>query len=284
MRRLLCGLGLSSALLLTGCDQLNLNTLVSGLGSLVNSVKGDGSIKSEERPLDGRFETLDIQAPIEVEYSQSDSEKGLTLTADGNILPLIQTTVSNNRLLVKLAQSYDSATEVKMLLKGPALSEVLVSAPAKVSLLALSGKQPLSVQASGAASVLLSGPASDSLKLKASGSSELEIRDLSGQKLEVGLTEASSLRAYGRLDSLTLTADGASRLLALNLRVTEAQLTFERASKGSLTVSSRLQATLSGASELTYGGNPQLIPNLSGASSLKPVNEAPTPATKSANP
>ncbi|MBT9548900.1 MAG: DUF2807 domain-containing protein [Candidatus Sericytochromatia bacterium] len=282
MRGFLSGLGLSTCLLLTGCEQLNLNTLVSGLGSLVNSVKGDGVIKSEERPLDGRFETLDIQAPIEVEYSQSDSDKGLTLTADSNILPLIQTTVSNNRLLVKLAQSYDSATQVKMLLKGPALSEVIVSAPAKVSLLALSGKQPLSVEASGAASVLLSGPASDSLKLKGSGSSELEIRDLKGQKAEVSLTESSALRAYGSLDSLTLTADGASRLLALNLRVTEAQLTFERASKGSLTVSSRLQATLSGASELTYGGNPQLIPNLSGASSLRPVTGDTSPRPESA--
>lgn len=283
MRRLLYCLGLSACLLLTGCEQLNLNNLVSGLGSLVNSVKGDGILKSEERPLDGRFETLDIQAPIEVEYTQSDSDKGLTLTADSNVLPLIQTTVSNNRLLVKLAQSYDTATQVKMVLKGPALSEVLVSAPAKVSLLSLSGKQPLSIDASGAATVLLSGPASDSLKLKGSGSSELEIRDWKGQKGEVGLTESSALRAYGNLDSLTLTADGASRLLALNLRVTEAQVTFERASKGSLTVSSRLQATLSGASELTYGGNPQLIPNLSGASSLKPVADTATPATKATN-
>ncbi len=283
MRVFLSGLGLSACLLLTGCEQLNLNTLVSGLGSLVNSVKGDGILKSEERPLDGRFETLDIQAPIEVEYSQSDSDKGLTLTADSNILPLIQTTVSNNRLLVKLAQSYDSATQVKMVLKGPALSDVLVSAPAKVSLLALSGNQALSVEASGAASVLLSGPASDSLKLKASGSSELEIRDLKGKKLDVGLTESSALRAYGSLDSLTFTADGASRLLALNLRVTEAQVTLERASKGSLTVSSRLQATLSGASELTYGGSPRLSSNLSGASSLKPVAETATPATKATN-
>lgn len=275
MRRLGAALALSAGFCLTGCEQLNLNTLVSGLGSLVNSVKGDGILKSEDRPLDGKFETLDIQAPIEVEYSQSESDKVLTLTADSNILPLIQTTVSNNRLLVKLAQSYDTATQVKMVLKGPALQAVFVSAPAKVSLLALSGRQPLSIDASGAAQVMLSGPASDSLNLKGTGAAELEIRDLKSQKLEARLSESSSLRAYGNLESLTLSADGASRLLALNLRVNEAQITLERASKGSLTVSRRLQATLSGASELSYGGNPQVIPSLSGASTLKPESANP---------
>jgi hypothetical protein len=261
---------LASALLFSGCESMQLNNLVSSLGSLVNGVKGDGILKSEDRPLDGKFETLDIQAPIEVEYTQSDNTQSLSLTADSNILPLIQTTLSNNRLLIKLAQSYDTATQVKIVLKGPALTTVNVSAPAKLSLLALQGTQDLNLDVSSAANILVSGARSSTFKLKAIGSSQIDVRDINAKKIEVSLEESSGLTAYGVVESLTLTATGASHLAALNLLSNEANINLDKASKGTLSVKNRLVANLSGASELIYAGDPQITPNLSGASSLKP--------------
>ncbi|PIQ28242.1 hypothetical protein COW36_04605 [bacterium (Candidatus Blackallbacteria) CG17_big_fil_post_rev_8_21_14_2_50_48_46] len=256
----------SAGLLLSGCEKLDISPLVN---SLVNPLKGDGNIQVEERPLDGKFENLDIQAPIEIEYTQSDSDKGLSIHADANILPLIQTSVSNNRLLIKLAQSYNTATQSKMILKGPALSDVQISAPAKFSMLGLSGKEPLSMEITAPAEVLLSNPNCSSFKLTAGNAAVIEIRSMNIGSFEAKLSDATSLTAYGTLESLNLSGVGASRISALNLIVGEATLKLEKASKASLTVNRRLDVNLSDASAMEYAGSPQISSQVSGASTLK---------------
>ncbi len=112
--------------------------------------------------------------------------------------------------------------------------------------------------------------APDIENLEVSGASKLSLTNLKNDSLRVDASGASKIKVDGETKNLEIELSGASRLDAENLKTENADVAASGASNASIFVSNELKADLSGASSVTYSGNPKTVEKkTSGASSVK---------------
>src|SRR5688500_17633726 len=92
--------------------------------------------------------------------------------------------------------------------------------------------------------------------------------NLDTHKLKAVLSGASYLKAGGTADELNADISGASAFKGFNMPFTNCELLVSGASDGEVTVSDALKVTATGASHVVYRGNPSLISEVSGSSSV----------------
>lgn len=116
--------------------------------------------------------------------------------------------------------------------------------------------------------VRISAP--DIENLQVSGASKLSLANLKNDSLKVDASGASKIKVDGETRNLEVELSGASRLDAENLKSENVNVDGSGASSASVNVSGDLKADLSGASKVTYTGNPRnLEKSTSGASSVR---------------
>ncbi len=116
--------------------------------------------------------------------------------------------------------------------------------------------------------VRISAPDIESLQV--SGVSKLSLVDLKNDSLKVDASGASKINVAGETKNLEVELSGASKIEAENLKAENVDVDGSGASCASVNVSGDLKADLSGASKVTYSGNPRnLEKSTSGASSVR---------------
>lgn len=106
--------------------------------------------------------------------------------------------------------------------------------------------------------------------LQVSGASKLSLSNVKNDSLKVDASGASKIKVDGETSNLEVELSGASRLDAENLKAENVNVDGSGASSAAVNVSGDLKADLSGASKVTYTGNPRnLEKSTSGASSVK---------------
>ncbi len=172
----------------------------------------------------------------------------LIIEADDNLLSEIATVVSGGRLSIYVKDRVKPITKMKIYLTFVSLDDIELSGAVK-----LHSEEVMSF---------------DRLNLGLSGASSI---DLEGnfQKLNVDLSGASGLKLSGQAESAFLESSGASNLALLNLSVRKMKLDLSGASNADVWATESLRVEASGASKVKYKGNPQLTVNTSGASTVK---------------
>ena len=107
----------------------------------------------------------------------------------------------------------------------------------------------------------------EELDITLSGASYAQV-DCDYNNLSLNLSGASVLNILGTGERLVALVSGASDLRGFEYPVKEGKLDVSGGSLGKVTVSTKLEATLSGASTVRYRGNPVVYQNVSGDSSL----------------
>lgn len=100
-----------------------------------------------------------------------------------------------------------------------------------------------------------------------SGASVSQV-DMVANEFKTVLSGASVLNLRGSASTLSAEISGASVLKGFNFPVVSADVLATGASHGSLTVADHLHAVASGASSVTYRGNPTVTSDVSGSSSV----------------
>ena len=67
-------------------------------------IKGNGKVQTEERRI-GQFDRLIVKGSMDVNIQQSTSGQALTIEAESNILPLVETVVEGGTLVIKMKPS-----------------------------------------------------------------------------------------------------------------------------------------------------------------------------------
>jgi hypothetical protein len=125
-----------------------------------------------------------------------------------------------------------------------------------------------SISPKGPVRIRISAPNIENLDI--SGVSKVSLTNLKNDSLKVDASGASKIKIDGETGNLEVELSGASRLDAENLKAENVDVDGSGASNASVNVSGDLKADLSGASKVTYTGNPKnLEKSTSGASSVK---------------
>jgi Putative auto-transporter adhesin, head GIN domain len=126
---------------------------------------------------------------------------------------------------------------------------------------------------SGASRASVDGPLVDDVTVEGSGASEIQLGAVDLDEFDIALSGASKLSgASGSANRVTTDVSGASNLSLFGVEADEVHVDVSGASRAGVTARERLEASASGASSVTYHGEPDhVIRDESGASSIEPA-------------
>jgi|AGTN01.1.fsa_nt_gi Protein of unknown function (DUF2807). len=111
------------------------------------------------------------------------------------------------------------------------------------------------------------------LKVDASGGSDVELYDISAGECNVNTSGGSDIELHGKTDNLVINASGGSDVSAFELRATRCRASLSGGSDGEFYVTDTFTVTASGASDVSYKGNPPTVNKEKDRSStIKQVN------------
>jgi hypothetical protein len=113
--------------------------------------------------------------------------------------------------------------------------------------------------------------AGEDIKLDHTGIGLLTISDLQCHGVEVNLGGLGEIRLVGETQSQVVVLSGGGSYQAVNLRSQQADITLTGAGSAKVWVETNLKATVSGAGNILYQGDPQVEQSISGLGGVKPL-------------
>ncbi len=208
--------------------------------------KGNGKVITQDREI-GSFTAIEVGGAFDVYLRQGDKEE-ITVVTDENLLDLVTTNIKSGTLKIKLSNSIDDYTELKVYITVASLNRLEVSGASNVV-----GKNTITTK---------------HLSLDLSGACDLEL-EINCSNLTVEASGASDAKISGKSANTQVEASGASTLIAVKLVSSNAIVDASGASTVKIAVSGNLEAESSGASTVLYKGNPQVRADVSGAGTIK---------------
>lgn len=215
--------------------------------SVVDGVQGSGKEASEEREV-GEVTEVTLSGEGELKIVPSD-EPALVVTADDNLLPLIETQKSGKKLTLRTKSGYSLRPQT------PIRYTLFVS---KLDKLTVSG-------AGNATAETLKG---ESVEVKVSGSGNVTLKEVDARELTLTLSGAGNATLGGKARNLTAKVSGAGDIDAAGLEVHSAEVTISGAGNASVWATHDLKARVSGAGDIKYKGSPSVDKKVSGAGSI----------------
>jgi putative autotransporter adhesin-like protein len=193
-------------------------------------VIGSGKVVSENRNVSG-FSSIDLQGSGNVNITFGTAES-VIVRADDNIVPLIETIVSNGKLIISNKSNVNidtsSAIQINVIMK--------------------------SVRG-----------------ITMSGSGNINVVDLIGQDLMVALPGSGTITVKGNADTVKIQLPGSGNILCKELKTNSATVTLDGSGTVTVYASESLDASIRGSGTINYAGNPaQVTKNILGSGGITP--------------
>lgn len=219
---------------------LILLVLVLSSWNLKKEVKGSGKVLQEQREVTS-FEGINVNNAIHVFLSQG-NEESVKVEADDNIVPYIQTKVKDWILHITLKgeepiRNFSPKLPMNVYVTIKNLREIEANAAATVE-----GESAFQVE---------------TLELDISSAANLDL-EVKGENIDMDISSAANVTLSGQINSIKAEVSGACKLDGANLETLKANIDMSGASSATLKVKDELEYDVSGASRLTYSGNPRI--------------------------
>ena len=230
-------------------------------------VTGSGNLETRQFNFSD-FTKLDISSAFEFEIVQSGSYS-VSITADDNLFEHIQVSKEGETLRIglKTLTSLGPVT-MKTVITMPQLRGMDISGASKGSVSNFNSTENLDIEVSGASSLELVEISAGDVEFDVSGASKAT-GDITASIVDFDVSGASTVQLEGSASDIVADVSGASRMKLAGFTVNNADVSLSGASNGTVNLSGKLDANLSGASKLEYIGEPTMgAINTSGASTL----------------
>ena len=171
------------------------------------AIIGNGIQKTETRNV-APYTKIVIGSAFEGQFFET-TPGPLSLSADSNILPLIETKVVNDTLIVNVKGSISTKKGFRITGRTAKISAIDANGAARIDLKNI-GKHPLDIKGSGASRVIVFGSPSG-LTVDASGASQVQLGTVALDSLLADLSGASKLTLSGTVKNANIEASGASQ-------------------------------------------------------------------------
>jgi hypothetical protein len=204
------------------------------------------------------FTSVNVDSAFEVEITPSDSYS-IVITADNTIMEYIQVRKSGATLIISLPPNILIQDEIlKAEITMPVLYTVRFSGATNGRATGFNSTNQLTITLSEASS-LYSDIGAGHVDINIDGASHLTGRITTSSDARFRIAGASTVELTGEARNLQVTeCSGASSLQLSNFPVTNTNIRLSGASSATIRLDGRLDANLSGASHLTYIGDPTM--------------------------
>jgi len=208
---------------------------------------GSGNLETEAYAFSD-FTEIEIGSAFEFEIRQS-SSYNISVTADDNVMEYVQVSQVGQTLKIGLRTvTWFGPATLRASVTMPELRGLTVSGASRGDIYDFSSTEDVDITVSGASRV--------------NG-------DITAGDVEFDISGASTVQLDGSANDMVAHVSGASRLNLDDFTVNNADVDLSGASSGTVNLSGRLDADLSGASRLWYIGEPTMgTVDTSGASTI----------------
>lgn len=216
-----------------------------------DTVHGSGVRATEDRDV-GAITAVELSGTGDLTVVPG-ATPSLSVTADDNVLPLIETESDGATLTLRTRARTDvrPKTKIAYTLTVPRLSAIGVS---------------------GAGNVTVQQMTTGSLTVKLSGAGTANLENLGCKSLALQVSGAGVARASGAAERLTVKLSGSGEVDAAGLKTSLADVQVSGAGRASVFPTLELKARVSGAGDVTYKGRPHVDPKVSGAGRVRPLD------------
>lgn len=228
--------------------------LAAGRAAAWSAVRGNGVKRTEARTVSG-FSGIAMSVPGQLELRLGPSDS-VSIEADENILPLVETTVSRGTLHIRPQHDRDI---------DPTVLRIVVQAR-QIELLSLAGAGSISADALKAAT----------LKLDVGGSGSITLQRADIDELSVSMAGSGNATLAGKARELKVSVAGSGNVSAAALPADEARVNI--AGSGLATVSARttLRASIAGSGSVRYQGDPKVLRSIAGSGDIQRIGPLPS--------
>jgi hypothetical protein len=158
------------------------------------TITGNGVIKKESRAAGG-YSGISTQGSMNVQLAYGNSNT-VTVEADENLLPYIETAVENDKLIIRTKKGYNLKSKSKMLVYASLtrLTSLTVSGSGNVTgegAFSNNGKTDISVSGSG--DIKLGADAFNELKVSVSGSGNVNLKGNSCNNISASISGSGNI-------------------------------------------------------------------------------------------
>ncbi len=215
-------------------------------------VQGAGEIVSETRNL-APFESIWLAGHFKVRVRQEGRE-GVTLQADRNLLPLIETQVTGS--------GSDRVLEVGI---KPGYSWSGLPAPE----LLVDVKTLRGLTLAGSGDVRIDALRSERFDLTLSGSGDVVLAGMQVARMGVRVSGSGDVAASGKAESLTIAVAGSGDVKAAELQADEVRVSVAGSGDAQVHALRHLKVSVAGSGDVRYKGSPQVESSIAGSGSVR---------------
>jgi hypothetical protein len=208
---------------------------------------GSGNLETKEYAFTN-FTAVEISSAFEFEIRQSGSY-GVNVTADDNVIDFVQVSQEGQTLMIRLGTVPGlRLVTLRASVTMPQLQGLTVSGASRGTISDFSSTEDVNIMVSGASGVT---------------------GDITAGNVQFDISGASTIQLEGSANDMVAIVSGASHFNLGGFTVDNANVNISGASTGTVNLTGRLDANVSGASTLFYIGDPVMgTINVSGASTL----------------
>jgi Putative auto-transporter adhesin, head GIN domain len=216
----------SKLLSLTAC--LAALSMFAGCSFILGGVRGSGIVKTESKEV-SKFSSISFKSVGKLKIQQTGKES-LTISAEDNILPLLESRVADNVLYLTAAKdaNFNPTKPIEFVVEVKSLE-----------------------------------------RLNIDGVGSIEANGIQGKQLSVSLDGVGSIAIAGSVDVLDLSLSGVGKFQGEELRTKQAKIRHDGVGSAVINVSDRLDATLTGVGSVEYIGSPQIQESVQGVGRIK---------------
>ena len=210
------------------------------------SVQGSGNIITQEREV-SEFSKVHLKGSGKV-FLTPGEKQSLEIKTDDNIMPLIETDVSGNKLTISHGNHHLRPTSFEVYITLENLEGVRIS---------------------GSGDIIGKGRfVTDTLYAEISGSGDMDLEVETGL-LETKISGSGSIHLAGKAEDYTVSISGSGKINAFDVDAKHVSLKVSGSGDCRVSASESLDAKISGSGDVYYRGRPQINTKISGSGSLK---------------
>ena len=237
--------------------------LFPGCYNYWHHVEGNHDVVSETRSVPA-FDRVINEGNFEVFVIQ-DSIYEVTVEAESNLIPLINTSVRGSALIVETHENLKNHDPMKVYVRTPKITELSLEGSGLINGQELvSNNMDINLSGSGNIDV---GITANNVEASISGSGALHM-SVSSDEVNATISGSGEMELWGNTNRGDLHISGSGVIQAYDLVQHDCYANISGSGSMYLQVIDYLEVTISGSGNVYYHGNPQVVTHISGSGNV----------------
>lgn len=223
---------------------------ISQTGCDGERVKGSGQMSSETRKL-GEYHAISLRGGMDIEFTNGPQEDAV-IEAEDNILPLIETEIKGDQLIVRMKPGTHISTkkDIKVKLTAPDIEE-------------------LSLAGSGNIVGTNEWDHNSAVRLSLSGSGNITLGAVNAPGVKASIAGSGDIHLKGETRDLDVAIAGSGNFDGYNLHTESTSVNIAGSGDANVHASVNLNVKVGGSGDVSYRGTPQITSHIAGSGSVR---------------